>query len=162
MAFLTFAAITLLSCDSSESHSEVNFANNEIDHSSDHFPVDSLGDTAKLRSLKVSALLGEAGRASKLVEIYENCVSRSYSETIEDRTAATSCERQMRFWVQIGAENGDLDMMGVRFNDYFGENTCAHTYRAKYWLDRIIQRDRDEPWLSMEAEIKKRIASCNS
>lgn len=150
-----------LSCTGSEPDNSVDGPTSNAANSAGHFPVAALDDAERLRSLKTAALLGEAGRASKLVEIYENCVSQNYADAIKVSPSASVCEREMRFWIQIGAENGDLDMMGVRFNDYFAGTSCADTYRAKYWLDKIIARDRNEPWLSMEAEIQKKMNACD-
>jgi hypothetical protein len=153
--------VLLLSCKNPEfDNGTDSLPINNIAHSDSHFPIKTLGNAEKLQSLKTAALLGEAGRASNLVEIYENCVSRNYSGAAGDYPSASDCEREMRFWIRIGAENGDLDLMGVRFNEYFAGTSCADTYRAKYWLNKIIRRDRDEPWLSMEIEIKKRINNC--
>ena len=126
----------------------------------DHFPITPLQDSGRLRSLKVDALLGKPESAGELVNIFENCLSRHQTGTGAGLPSATDCEREMRFWVVVGSENGDLNMIGIRFNEYFSSASCIDNYRGKFWLKKILAKQSEEPWLTMNQEIDKKIRNC--
>lgn len=128
----------------------------------DHHPTEATMNPTTLRSLRMQALVGNPGAAGQLVEQFENCVMRHQAELSAGLPNADACERQMRFWIVIGSENGDLNMMGLRFNEYIANSSCDHTYRAKFWLERILRQERKEPWITMDRDVRERMTKCST
>lgn len=126
-----------------------------------HHPIDYSFSSDEVKQLKIDALLGKSGAAGKMVTMYENCLSQHYSEESGHALPPKEqCEGEMRKWIKIGAENGDVDMMALRFNEYFGGEACYDSYRAEYWLKKVVSIEAKEPWLSMQTELKNKRNQC--
>lgn len=105
------------------------------------------------------ALGGSQDAASRLIEIYDNCLEHADP----DSARSELCWQEVKRWTEIGLQNGSPIAAQIKVNELLQSQVCYDIYRAEYWLMQYREAGlgNEKMWKADAMAINNKKLSCS-